>query len=39
MLTVEEIEWVIEQLPREDFEKLVAWVNQRRERHGTGQPA
>ncbi|MBI2947910.1 MAG: hypothetical protein HYY23_09700 [Verrucomicrobia bacterium] len=38
MSTVEEIERVIEQLPREDFEKLADWIDQRRERHGNGLP-
>ena len=30
MIKVEEIELIIEQLPPEDFEKLSAWVEQRR---------
>ena len=38
MSTVEEIERVIEQLPREDFEKLAAWINQRRGQFEAGQP-
>jgi len=33
--TVEQIERVIEQLPAEDFEKLSAWMEQRRRAHST----
>ncbi len=39
MSTIEELERVIEQLPREDFAKLAAWIDQRRDQRETGQPA
>lgn len=38
MSTIEELERVIEQLPREDFAKLAAWIDQRRDQQETGQP-
>ena len=36
MSRVEEIERVIEQLPREDFEKLSTWMAQRHAERGQG---
>jgi len=38
MSTVEEIERVIEQLSRDDFEKLAAWIKQRHGQIETSQP-
>jgi hypothetical protein len=37
MTTVEEIERVIEKLPREEFERLAAWMEQRRGASGESE--
>lgn len=37
MSKVDEIERIIEQLPPEDFEKLSAWMEQRRQGQGPAQ--